>query len=209
MYRAFIYETKSEYNGYVWAKRSFYFHLCLTQDRALFSVSYKCMWWFLFGVQCFEVIVRFVDIIVTIDLYNIKWIKSKLNFTNKLSNKWNKLFCTILNFGNIIFLLGITLQGKAVLDSLETLSLTCNATGSERAPGGVDWFHDGIIIRPHDERWKGRLQIYNKKSETSFRSLISQLVIEKSKLEDHGSYICRSSDRETKSIVVSILEGKY
>lgn len=101
---------------------------------------------------------------------------------------------------------GITLQGKAVLDSLETLSLTCNATGSERAPGGVDWFHDGIIIRPHDERWKGRLQIYNKKSETSFRSLISQLVIEKSKLEDHGSYICRSSDRETKSIVVSILE---
>jgi hypothetical protein len=42
----------------------------------------------------------------------------------------------ILNFGNIIFLLGITLQGKAVLDSLETLNLTCNATGAERAPGG-------------------------------------------------------------------------
>jgi hypothetical protein len=46
-----------------------------------------------------------------------------------------------------------------VLDSLETLNLTCNATGAERAPGGVDWFHDGIIIRPHDDRWKGGRKI--------------------------------------------------
>lgn len=101
---------------------------------------------------------------------------------------------------------GISLTGKDVLDSRETLNLTCNATGALHAPEGIDWFHNGIIIRPKDYRWGGRLQIYNYVSEVSTRSLISQLVIDKTSLEDQGSYICRSSDKKTESIDVSILE---
>ena len=103
------------------------------------------------------------------------------------------------------FFVEVSLTGTTLLDSRGTINLTCNATGAVRAPESVDWFHEGIIIRPQHERWNGRLRI---KMKATSRSLISQLTIKESTLHDQGSYICRSSDRETMSIEVYILEGK-
>lgn len=97
----------------------------------------------------------------------------------------------------------VTVQGTTLLESHQTINLTCKARGAHRAPEAVDWFHDGKIIRPHEEQWRSRILIDMK---VARRSLISHLSILRSRLEDSGAYICRSSDREFDSIDVHILE---
>ncbi|XP_063433098.1 fibroblast growth factor receptor-like 1 [Mytilus trossulus] len=100
---------------------------------------------------------------------------------------------------------GVSLKGTTLLDSRGTIIITCNATGAERAPESVDWFHEGSIIRQQSSKWSGRVKI-SMKADVLRRSLISQLIIERSTLKDRGAYICRSPDKIMKSIEVHILE---
>lgn len=104
-------------------------------------------------------------------------------------------------------ILGVSLNGTTLLDSRGTIIITCNATGAERAPESVDWFHEGSIIRQQSSKWSGRVKI-SMKADVLRRSLISQLIIERSTLKDRGAYICRSPDKIMESIEVHILEGK-
>lgn len=100
------------------------------------------------------------------------------------------------------------------------INLTCNATGPERAPESVDWFHEGHKITADRDKWKGRLSIHNyygtdygfpmKYQYTPGRSFISRLVINRSMESDAGTYICRSTPNvETTSIKVHVLNGTY
>lgn len=78
-----------------------------------------------------------------------------------------------------------------------------------RAPDDIDWFHNGNIIDQKDKQWGGRLKIYKRIQDVPGRMLISELIIEKSTLEDRGMYVCRSSENEASSFPVSILDSKY
>lgn len=99
------------------------------------------------------------------------------------------------------------LQGTEFVSHRQTINLTCNATGVERAPEHIDWFHDGHIVHQSDPKWRNRLKILMFQPEVPGRSLISQLIIEFSLLSDQGNYVCRSSEKKTTSLNVHVLNG--
>ncbi|KAK3096969.1 hypothetical protein FSP39_005246 [Pinctada imbricata] len=101
----------------------------------------------------------------------------------------------------------IELQGTEYVNKFSQINLTCNATGATRAPDDIDWFHNGQKIYMKDPKWQERLTITKYQPEIPGRSLISQLLIKRSRISDHGTYICRSSDLNTKSIPVHVLNG--
>ena len=97
----------------------------------------------------------------------------------------------------------------------QMLNLSCNATGSDRAPESIDWFHDGNLIEEREPQWKGRTVILNYVPEVPGHSLISQLTIHGVKSTDAGIYVCRSMTPSldmavrTTSVMVNVLNGKY
>ena len=116
----------------------------------------------------------------------------------------------------VLFLFtAIFLDGSVYLSPKQRLNLTCNATGSSRAPEFIDWFHNGNLIDERRDNWRNRAEIFNYKPEVPGRSLISQLTIEHVEPKDAGVYVCRSmtpsvnSGVDTTSITVHILNGMY
>ncbi|XP_021343650.1 zwei Ig domain protein zig-8-like isoform X2 [Mizuhopecten yessoensis] len=102
----------------------------------------------------------------------------------------------------------INIRGTEYVSRYEEIRLDCNATGAVRAPDDIDWFHNGHMIVKDDLRWRGRIRIHKYKPEVPGRSLISSLVIEYSLLSDGGRYVCRSSDLETVSMDVNVLNSE-
>ncbi|XP_061192004.1 MAM domain-containing glycosylphosphatidylinositol anchor protein 1-like [Saccostrea echinata] len=100
----------------------------------------------------------------------------------------------------------LTINGTVYVSKFSKISLTCNATGAVRAPEDIDWFHKGQKIRQNDPHWRHRTLIY-KYQEVPGRSLVSNLTVERAREEDAGTYICRSSDKDTKSINVHVLNA--
>lgn len=70
-------------------------------------------------------------------------------------------------------------------------------------PQDLDWFKDGTLIRPF-----GRKISISKDSSIAERKLDSVLEIRNSKLEDSGTYVCRSSELLIGSQRVIVLNGK-
>lgn len=103
----------------------------------------------------------------------------------------------------------INLTGTEYVDKDQKINLTCNATGAERAPSDIDWFHEGNRIYTNNKKWMNRIEITKYKPEIPGRSLISSLIIERSTLNDTGSYVCRSSNLETTSLKIHVLNGKH
>ncbi|XP_021345730.1 uncharacterized protein LOC110445429 isoform X2 [Mizuhopecten yessoensis] len=101
----------------------------------------------------------------------------------------------------------IWLQGTEFVSLSQMINLTCNATGVDRAPEHIDWFHNGHIVHQSDPKWRDRLRISMFQPEVPGRSLISQLIIDFSRLTDQGNYVCRSSEKKTTSINVHVLNG--
>ncbi|CAC5378255.1 unnamed protein product [Mytilus coruscus] len=107
----------------------------------------------------------------------------------------------------------IRLTGTKYLNAYQRLNLTCNATGTLRAPEAIDWFFDGNLIDEKKKKWRNRVVVSNFIPEDSGRSCISQLTVERVQFEDAGIYVCRSSapsintDVETTSINVHVLGG--
>ncbi len=83
------------------------------------------------------------------------------------------------------------------------IQLICNATGKPDPPHDVEWFKDSHKI--NSDAQTGIL--ITKKIET--KVLISVLVIKRSKMRDDGFYVCRSSNRDSGTIKVHVLNGKY
>ncbi|XP_078313358.1 neurotrimin-like isoform X1 [Crassostrea virginica] len=106
-----------------------------------------------------------------------------------------------------VFEPALTINGTVYVNKYSFINLTCNATGALRAPEDVDWFHNGIKIRQNDPHWRHRTYIYKYQQEVPGKSLVSTLMVERSEERDAGTYICRSSDKDTQSITVHVLNG--
>ncbi|KAJ8303952.1 hypothetical protein KUTeg_017535 [Tegillarca granosa] len=78
----------------------------------------------------------------------------------------------------------INLTGTEYVDKDQKINLTCNATGADRAPSDIDWFHEGNRIYTNNKKWRNRIEITKYKPEIPGRSLISSLIIERSTLND-------------------------
>ena len=86
----------------------------------------------------------------------------------------------------------------------DSVHLVCNASGATKPPDNLDWFKDGIKLSP-DAHQKITLDKY-KFSAT--KTLVSVLVLQHSQMSDAGTYVCRSSELDTTSVKVHILNGK-
>lgn len=95
----------------------------------------------------------------------------------------------------------IALSGKKYVNSGETVRLVCNVTGNTDIPQDVDWFKNGILLRPVSS------DKYHIRKDTSItrRKLDSVLEIRNSNLDDGGLYICRNSEDLIASLKVIIL----
>lgn len=91
---------------------------------------------------------------------------------------------------------------------MEDIHLICNATGSIKAPDGVDWFFNGDVISESNSLWHDRLVNINKKPLPG-RSLISELIIKRASMEDTGHYVCRLTKKLAQGFKVHVLNGKY
>ncbi|KAH9503193.1 hypothetical protein Btru_068440 [Bulinus truncatus] len=101
----------------------------------------------------------------------------------------------------------VTLTGKEYVDSNEPIRLICNATGGSKIPEDIDWFKDGTKLDSKNRRDPNI--VLTKYMSLEDQALISELFIEHADINDSGSYICRSSDRELDSIKVTVLVGGY
>ncbi|XP_045156864.2 uncharacterized protein LOC123523219 isoform X1 [Mercenaria mercenaria] len=101
----------------------------------------------------------------------------------------------------------LNLYGTEYVSLMENVHLICNATGSKKAPDGVDWFFNGDLISEMNPQWYGRLIEINKKPLPG-RSLISELIIEKATMTDRGHYVCRLTKKIAKGFKVHVLNDR-
>ncbi|BFY97064.1 hypothetical protein BsWGS_00103 [Bradybaena similaris] len=96
----------------------------------------------------------------------------------------------------------VVVSGAEFVDRNEPIKLQCNATGP-KIPEDIDWFKDGTKL---DTRaTKNPNIIITKYMSLEDQVFISDLVIEHTDIDNSGTYICRSSDREIDSIKVTVL----
>ncbi|KAK6180561.1 hypothetical protein SNE40_012693 [Patella caerulea] len=93
----------------------------------------------------------------------------------------------------------IEISGLTFVEKGNPLKVTCNATGNDYPPEGLDWFKDGLKITPND-----RTSI-NMDVSISDRTIISTLVILRADMYDAGTYVCRTSDLQITSAKVNVL----
>lgn len=93
----------------------------------------------------------------------------------------------------------IQVTGTEYVERGSTIELICNATGKPEPPHDVEWFKGGAKI--NSDAANG--VIITKKIET--KVLVSILVIRDSKMADSGEYTCRSSNQESETIKVHVL----
>lgn len=99
------------------------------------------------------------------------------------------------------------MTGTKFVNQDEQIKLRCNVTGISRAPDDVDWFFNGERILASLPHWRDRTQILRR---TMGKMYISELIVERSTLNDDGTYVCRSSgnsDIDVDSFVVNVLSG--
>ncbi|XP_045156360.2 zwei Ig domain protein zig-8-like isoform X2 [Mercenaria mercenaria] len=95
----------------------------------------------------------------------------------------------------------IVLSGNEYVNAGDTIRLVCNVTGNTDIPQDVDWFRDGILLRPFSSP---KIHI-RKDTSITRRKLDSVLEIHNSNLDDDGLYICRNSETLIASLKVNIL----
>lgn len=95
------------------------------------------------------------------------------------------------------------MSGSKFVEKDDPIHLVCNSSGVLDAPDNLDWFKDGVKITPDGLR---QIKI-DKFHVPATRTLVSVLQIRHSKMDDAGTYVCRSSDLSTTSIKVHVLNG--
>lgn len=109
----------------------------------------------------------------------------------------------------------IDVKDNKIVNLFDPLTLTCNSTGSRGTPDAIDWFFEGNLVTNRDSHWQGRVVITKRINEDHPFSLLSDLVIRRTTMEDQGRYICRSTTytdpktaMPTISVEVMILNSK-
>ncbi|XP_048734611.1 zwei Ig domain protein zig-8-like [Ostrea edulis] len=87
----------------------------------------------------------------------------------------------------------IDVKDNKIVNLFDPLTLTCNSTGSRGTPDAIDWFFEGNLVTNRDSHWQGRVVITKRINEDHPFSLLSDLVIRRTTMEDQGRYICRST----------------
>ncbi|KAL3865522.1 hypothetical protein ACJMK2_042905 [Sinanodonta woodiana] len=95
----------------------------------------------------------------------------------------------------------ISISGKNFVDKGNPIILWCNASSEYRPPLDIDWFKDGIKLKSDTTREI----LITKPKERELKTFYSKLEIEKSRMDDAGNYICRSSDLLVASTHVTVL----
>ncbi|XP_045215734.2 zwei Ig domain protein zig-8-like [Mercenaria mercenaria] len=100
----------------------------------------------------------------------------------------------------------IKLTGTEFVNQDSRIMLRCNVTGALHAPDDVDWFFKGERIMTQLPHWRDRTQILRR---TMGRMYISELIVDRSTLEDDGIYVCRSSGSsiDVEDITVNVLSA--
>jgi len=96
----------------------------------------------------------------------------------------------------------IQVTGTEYVERGTPIQLVCNVTGKPDPPLNIDWFKGHNKVKSDTQSGV----IITKKIET--KVLVSMLLIRKSQPEDSGEYTCKSSDRESSSIRVHVLNSK-
>lgn len=102
-----------------------------------------------------------------------------------------------------ISLAGISVSGTKFVEKGDRIHLVCNSTGVLDPPDNLDWFKDGVKLTPDGLR---QIKI-DKFHVRATRTLVSVLEIRHSKMDDAGTYVCRSSDLAITSTKVHVLNG--
>ncbi|XP_052099428.1 tyrosine-protein phosphatase non-receptor type substrate 1-like isoform X1 [Mytilus californianus] len=97
----------------------------------------------------------------------------------------------------------VLMSGQRFVSKGQTILLTCNATGEDYAPDGVDWFING---HKANHQTMPRVRIYDPVVDNNKRTLLSTLEIRRSIMNDKGIYVCRGPDQKTSSLTVHILD---
>ncbi|XP_041377123.1 zwei Ig domain protein zig-8-like [Gigantopelta aegis] len=95
----------------------------------------------------------------------------------------------------------IAMKGKEFVEMGEQIRLSCKASGGPQIPEEMDWFKDGDKI----DMKKYKNVLITKYRSLAERALVSELLIDRSRIHDSGTYICRSSSDEIDSIKVTVL----
>ncbi|KAK3770501.1 hypothetical protein RRG08_004212 [Elysia crispata] len=95
----------------------------------------------------------------------------------------------------------VVLKGTQFVERGGKIELQCNATGGKQIADAIDWFKDGNIITGD------RLKEYEILSTHMLEhgALVSNLKIERARIQNGGTYVCRSSHNVLRDIVVQVL----
>lgn len=96
----------------------------------------------------------------------------------------------------------LQVTGTDMVERNTPIRLVCNATGRPDPPHNVEWLKDSRLIESDAQAGL----VITKKIEAT--TLVSVLVIRRSKMTDAGEYYCRSSDNDVGFIVVRVINGK-
>ncbi|KAL8599424.1 hypothetical protein ACOMHN_064050 [Nucella lapillus] len=97
----------------------------------------------------------------------------------------------------------ISLYGTDFVERNEKIELTCNATGGTQIAEDIDWFKDGNII--DTSRQMRKHIVISKYRSLEVGALVSKLEIDHAKMEDAGTYVCRSSYNKLGDFMVNVL----
>ncbi|RUS82366.1 hypothetical protein EGW08_009881 [Elysia chlorotica] len=95
----------------------------------------------------------------------------------------------------------VVLKGTQFVERGGKIELQCNATGGKQLADAIDWFKDGNIITGE------RLKEYKILSTHMLEhgALVSNLQIDRARIQNGGTYVCRSSHNVLRDIVVQVL----
>ncbi|GAB1606019.1 protogenin A-like isoform X3 [Argonauta hians] len=93
----------------------------------------------------------------------------------------------------------LTISGSRYVVRGSAISLMCNSSGGDSRSRDINWYKEGIkILSNRDSR------ILTAKYTSADKVTISSLRIDNSRLEDGGTYVCRTPNKASIAIAVSV-----
>ena len=87
------------------------------------------------------------------------------------------------------------------MDVGSRFQLVCSIRGTDNTVGGLDWFRDGSRLETSSA---GGISIMNRFSADT-GTLTSILVINRARLSDSGTYVCRGADNAVRQLKILVL----
>ncbi|XP_060601073.1 lachesin-like [Ruditapes philippinarum] len=97
----------------------------------------------------------------------------------------------------------ISITGTRVVERGQSIHLTCNASGKNSPPDSIDWYKDGNVLSTET---RGDIRI---EKQISYRSnmIVSKLTIEKSYMDDTGTFVCVTPELMTATFKVDVINS--